>query len=78
MAALLARFDLRGVVVTADAMHTKRKTAKKIVAGGGHYLPVARATRRSCGGNCAACPGGRCRCWTVPAPPGMDIAKSGG
>ncbi|MFK0108645.1 ISAs1 family transposase [Streptomyces sp. NPDC091217] len=44
-APLLARFDLRGVVVTADAMHTQRKTAKKIVAAGGHYLLVAKGNQ---------------------------------
>jgi predicted transposase YbfD/YdcC len=45
-APLLARFDLRGVVVTADAMHTQRKTAKKIVAAGGHYLLVAKGNQK--------------------------------
>ncbi|WP_093631565.1 hypothetical protein [Streptomyces sp. 3213.3] len=44
---LLARFDLRGVVVTADATRTQRKSAKKIVASGRHYLLVVKATRRS-------------------------------
>ncbi|WP_329594590.1 transposase family protein [Streptomyces sp. NBC_01362] len=38
----------------------------------------SRATRRSCAGNCRARPGGRCRCWTAPAPPGTDVARSGG
>ncbi|QEV03422.1 transposase family protein [Streptomyces viridifaciens] len=37
----------------------------------------SRATRRSCAGNCAACPGARCRCWTAPAPPGTDGARYG-
>ncbi|WP_405721020.1 ISAs1 family transposase [Streptomyces sp. NBC_01537] len=46
MAPLLARFDLRGVVVTADAMHTQRKTAKKIVAAGGHYLLVVKGNQK--------------------------------
>lgn len=46
LAPLLARFDLRGVVVTADAMHTQRKTAKKIVAAGGHYLLVAKGNQK--------------------------------
>ena len=46
MAPLLARFDLRGVVVTADAMHTQRKTAKKIVATGGHYLLVVKGNQK--------------------------------
>lgn len=46
MAPLLACFDLRGVVVTADAMHTQRKTAKKIVAAGGHYLLVVKGNQK--------------------------------
>ncbi|MGP8298341.1 ISAs1 family transposase [Streptomyces inhibens] len=43
---LLARFDLRGVVVTADAMHTQRKAAKKIVAAGGRYLLVVKGNQK--------------------------------
>ncbi|MFE2521751.1 hypothetical protein [Streptomyces mirabilis] len=40
---LLARFDLRGVVVTADAMHhTQRQTAKSTNAADGHYFPVVQ------------------------------------
>ncbi|MEU9129373.1 transposase [Kitasatospora sp. NPDC048540] len=35
-APLLARLDLHGVVVTADAMHTQRGHAEKITAAGGH------------------------------------------
>jgi predicted transposase YbfD/YdcC len=46
MAPLLARFDLRGVVVTADAMHTQRKTAKNIVAVGGHYLLAVKGNQK--------------------------------
>ncbi|WUH90248.1 ISAs1 family transposase [Streptomyces sp. NBC_00433] len=46
MAPLLARFDLHGVVVTADAMHTQRKTAKKIVAAGGHYVLVVKGNQK--------------------------------
>ncbi|WP_431964880.1 ISAs1 family transposase [Actinacidiphila sp. bgisy160] len=45
-ASLLARLDLRGVVVTADAMHTQRKTAKEIVAAGGHYVLVAKGNQK--------------------------------
>ncbi|MFG2424860.1 ISAs1 family transposase [Streptomyces sp. NPDC048448] len=46
MAPLLARFDLRGVVVTADAMHTQRKTAKKIAAAGRHYVLVVKGNQK--------------------------------
>ncbi|MFD7002871.1 hypothetical protein ACFWA5_43140 [Streptomyces mirabilis] len=42
---LLARFDLRGVVVTADAMHAQRKTATSTVAAGGHYLLVVKGNQ---------------------------------
>jgi hypothetical protein len=72
------RCDLRGVVVTADAMHTQRKTAKKIVAAGGHYVWSSRATRRSCANNCAACPGSRYHCWTAPEIAGTDAARCDG
>ncbi|MQY39960.1 hypothetical protein SRB17_79890 [Streptomyces sp. RB17] len=47
LAPLLARFDLRGVVVTADAMHTQRTTAKKIVAAGGHYFLVVKGNQKN-------------------------------
>ncbi|MCX4457860.1 ISAs1 family transposase [Streptomyces sp. NBC_01728] len=36
---VLARLGLRGIVVTADAMHTQHGHAKTIVAPGGHYVP---------------------------------------
>ena len=42
---LLARLDLRGTVVTADAMHTQRGHAKKIVAAGGHYVLVVKGNQ---------------------------------
>src|SRR5664280_1585125 len=35
---LLALFDLNGVVVTVDAMHTQTDTATAITAAGGHYV----------------------------------------
>lgn len=35
---LLKLFDLKGVVVTVDAMHTQTETAKQITAAGGDYL----------------------------------------
>lgn len=35
---LLAQFDLNGVVVTMDAMHTQRDTATLIAAAGGDYV----------------------------------------
>nr|WSZ14885.1 ISAs1 family transposase [Streptomyces canus] len=41
-APLLARIDLRGVVVTADAMHTQRAHAEHVVTAGGHYLLVVK------------------------------------
>lgn len=43
-APLLDRIDLRGVVVTADALHTQRAHAEHVITAGGHYRPC-----RSCG-----------------------------
>lgn len=34
---MLAERDLRRVVFTLDALHTQRRTARHIVAQGGHY-----------------------------------------
>lgn len=45
-APLLARLDLRGVVVTADAMHTQRDHADKIAAAGGHYVLVVKGNQK--------------------------------
>ncbi|MGC9496952.1 ISAs1 family transposase [Streptomyces sp. WG7] len=45
-APLLARIDLRGVVVTADAMHTQRAHAEHIIAAGGRYLLVVNGNQK--------------------------------
>ncbi|MGE5335701.1 MAG: ISAs1 family transposase [Nitrososphaerota archaeon] len=42
---LLAGRDLRGWVVTLDAMHTQRATAELILRQGGHYLMVVKANQ---------------------------------
>jgi predicted transposase YbfD/YdcC len=39
---LLAQLDLRGKVVTGDAMHTQRKLSIEVVVGGGEYLWIAK------------------------------------
>ncbi len=39
---LRAERDLRGVVITADAMHTQVETARLILQQGGHYLLVVK------------------------------------
>jgi len=39
---LLKGRDLSGMVVTLDALHTLRSTAKLIRAGGGHYLMIVK------------------------------------
>lgn len=39
---LLAALDLRGTVVTGDALHTQRPLSAQIVAAGGDYLWVAK------------------------------------
>ncbi|WP_234435967.1 ISAs1 family transposase [Streptomyces sp. NRRL S-813] len=45
-APLLDRIDLRGVVVTADAMHTQRAHAEHVVTAGGHYLLVVKGSQK--------------------------------
>lgn len=42
---LLRDRDLRGWVVTLDALHTQRETAELILAHGGHYLMVVKANQ---------------------------------
>jgi predicted transposase YbfD/YdcC len=43
--ALLARTDLRGVLVTMDALHTSSALARQIVDQGGHYLMVVKKNK---------------------------------
>lgn len=45
-APLLERIDLRGVVVTADALHTQRTHADRVIAAGGHYLLVVKGNQK--------------------------------
>ncbi|MEV2236378.1 ISAs1 family transposase [Streptomyces phaeochromogenes] len=45
-APLLDRIDLRGVVVTADAMHTQRAHAEHVITPDGHYLLVVKGNRK--------------------------------
>jgi predicted transposase YbfD/YdcC len=42
---LLASFDLTGVVVTVDAMHTQTDTAAAIATGGGDYVFTVKANQ---------------------------------
>jgi predicted transposase YbfD/YdcC len=35
---MLDRMDVKGKIITADAMHCQRKTCKKIIEGGGDYV----------------------------------------
>lgn len=42
---LLASLDLRGKVVTGDALHTQRTLSAQIVAAGGDYLWIAKANQ---------------------------------
>ncbi|WP_406190421.1 ISAs1 family transposase [Streptomyces sp. NBC_01017] len=46
LAPLLDRIDLRGVVVTADAMHTQRAHAEHAMAAGGHYVLVVNGNQK--------------------------------
>lgn len=43
--AMLRGRDLHGIVLTLDAMHTQRATARLIVAQHGHYLMVVKANQ---------------------------------
>ena len=45
-APLLDRLALRGVVVTADAMHTQRAHAEHVITAGGHYLLVVKGNQK--------------------------------
>ncbi|MFE5003437.1 ISAs1 family transposase [Streptomyces sp. NPDC056637] len=45
-APLLERIDLRGVVVTAEALHTQRAHAGRVIAARGHYLLVVKGNQK--------------------------------
>ncbi|MFC8370932.1 ISAs1 family transposase [Streptomyces sp. NPDC057239] len=45
-APLLDRIDLRGMVVTADALHTQRAHAQHVIAAGGHYLLAVKGNQK--------------------------------
>ncbi|MGJ0182813.1 ISAs1 family transposase [Corynebacterium glyciniphilum] len=44
---LLDLFDLRDVVVTADALHCQRDTASHVLAAGGHYLFTVKSNQKA-------------------------------
>ncbi len=43
--ALLSDLDLRGTVVSADALHTQPKWCKKVLAQGGDYIAIAKGNQ---------------------------------
>lgn len=43
--AVLAGQDLRGILVTGDALHCQRRTCRMVVAQGGHYLIAVRGNQ---------------------------------
>lgn len=43
---LLSGMDITGAVITADALHCQRETAKHITDAGGHYLLTVKANQR--------------------------------
>ena len=53
---LLTLFDLNGVVVTVDAMHTQTETAKQIVAAGGDYVFTVKGNQPKLFKACKALP----------------------
>jgi DDE family transposase len=63
---LLAGFDLTGVVVTVDAMHTQTDTAQLIINAGGDYVFTIKGTSRSCTRPAKHCPGPRCPLAALP------------
>ncbi|MFI7151817.1 ISAs1 family transposase [Nonomuraea sp. NPDC050022] len=44
-APLLAKLDLTGMVITADALHTQHEHARHIIAAGGHYLFLVKGNQ---------------------------------
>jgi len=44
---VLAGRDLRGIVITVDALHTQQATTQLILHQGGHYLLIAKANQRA-------------------------------
>lgn len=55
-ATVLDRIDLRGVVVTADALHTQKAHARYLHRHGGHYLFVVKANQPTLYGRLRALP----------------------
>jgi predicted transposase YbfD/YdcC len=53
---LLAGFDLTGVVVTVDAMHTQTDTAKLIIEAGGDYVFTVKGNQPTLYAACKALP----------------------
>ena len=53
---LLASFDLAGVVVTVDAMHTQTDTARLIVEAGGDYVFTVKGNQPTLYAACKALP----------------------
>ncbi|MET7773454.1 ISAs1 family transposase [Nocardia sp. NPDC005366] len=45
---LLSTLDIAGCVVTADAAHTCRETARSIVSAGAHYILCVKGTSPTC------------------------------
>ncbi|MER5700277.1 ISAs1 family transposase [Streptomyces mirabilis] len=73
-APLLDRIDLRGVVVTADVMHTQRAHAEHVIAAGGPYLLVVKGNQKKLRKQLRRLPWTHSRC--RPAPPGQDTAAA--
>jgi len=51
---LLRRLELRGTIVTGDALHTQRSLSRQILAAGGDYLWIAKANQPTLRGDIAA------------------------
>ena len=51
---LIEMLDIRGITITADALHCQRETCDLIVREGGDYCMQTRAVRATCKPICGA------------------------
>ncbi|MFF3468118.1 ISAs1 family transposase [Streptomyces sp. NPDC002619] len=77
-APLLEHLDLRGVVVTADAMHTQREHAHHIIAAGGRYLLVVKGNQKKLRKQIKRLPWSEIQCLAAPPQPATADARSAG
>ncbi|WP_405575569.1 ISAs1 family transposase [Streptomyces sp. NBC_01167] len=76
-AALLAPYDLQGVTVTGDALHTQRGHARFLVeTKKAHYAFTVKRNQKNLSTNsCGPCPGRRRRRSSTTAPPATGVKR---